>query len=204
MKKAVFLDRDGVINRLVINPIVDEYESPLHVDDFELYPWTLRSLRSLKEMGYMLFLISNQPGFAKGKTSLKNIKEIHDMLHTILMEHGVDFTEYYYCYHHPKGMVPEFSFECECRKPGTLFLRKAHEGFQFSIQDSWLIGDEDSDILCGKAYGLTTILIDEERSERKRGKSDPEFHATDLKDAVRIIKTEMIHNKCNSRLEIRR
>ena len=187
MQKAVFLDRDGVINRPALNPATGEYESPHSPGDLELYPWTVKSLRALLDMGYKLFLISNQPSFAKGKATLEDIKAVHDRLHLELTEEGVGFTDYYYCYHHPDGIVEGYSGPCLCRKPGTLFLSKASEEHGFDGGDSWLIGDRDSDIFCGSAYGLKTILVNEEHSVNKRGMSRPDFQARDLEDAVRII-----------------
>ncbi len=194
MPKAVFLDRDGVINRLVFNPNTGEYESPHNVADLELFPWTVSSLRALMEMEYLLFLVSNQPSFAKGKTSMENIKAIHESLHRIFLEHGIGFARYYYCYHHPNGLVSELTGVCRCRKPGTLFLEEAKRDFDFSITDSWFIGDQDSDTLCGQSFGLKTILIDEGHSKNKRGKSSPEFRAGDLKEAVDIINNTLSVN----------
>lgn len=187
MQKAVFLDRDGVINRLVFNPDTGEYESPHAVADLELFPWTLDSLHALRDMGYLLFLISNQPSYAKGKTSMENIRAIHALLHRTFLEHDIEFAEYYYCHHHPNGIVPELTGTCRCRKPGTLFLEEAQRTFNYSTADSWFIGDQDSDIFCGQAYGLRTILINNENSYGKRGKSNPDFHADSLEKAVTLI-----------------
>ncbi|MCK9419438.1 MAG: HAD-IIIA family hydrolase [Nitrospirae bacterium] len=187
MHKAIFLDRDGVINRLVWNPSTGEFESPHHVKDLEIYPWTLESLSTLRKMGYLLFLISNQPSYAKGKTSMENIKEIHDKIHRIFEEHQIDFADYYYCYHHPHGIVPELTGTCQCRKPGTLFLSMANDKYYLSLKDSWLIGDRDSDIVCGQSFGLRTIQIQEQCSIKNRGESHPDFIAENLKKATQIV-----------------
>ena len=186
-RKAVFLDRDGVLNRPVLNPATGEYESPHRPDDLELYPWTTRALTALADMGYMLFLISNQPSFAKGKASLEDLDAVHEKLHRLLTAAGISFAEYYYCHHHPEGVVPGYSGACLCRKPGTLFLSKAREAHDFSVRTSWLIGDRDSDIACGSSFGFRTILINEAHSSNKRGMSRPDFQAENLEDAVRII-----------------
>lgn len=187
MRKAVFLDRDGVVNRLVWNPSTGEFESPHQVKDLVIYPWTVEALSTLRKMGYLLFLISNQPSYAKGKASLENIKKIHDALHRIFEEHQIDFAEYYYCYHHPHGIVPELTVTCQCRKPGTLFLSRANDKYGLLLKDSWLIGDRDSDIVCGQSFGLRTIQIQEECSKKNRGESHPDFIADDLKKATQII-----------------
>ena len=194
MAKAVFLDRDGVLNRLVWNPATSEYESPHQARDLELFPWTIESLLRLQHLGYLLFLISNQPSYAKGKTSMENIKAIHEALHRTLDSSGVVFADYFYCYHHPNGIVPELTGTCLCRKPGTLFLSSAAERFGFSCDDSWLIGDQDSDIQCGLSFGLRTIQINEPHSHKKRGRGKPEFTANNLQDASLIIQGIVAEN----------
>lgn len=187
MKRAVFLDRDGVLNRLVLNPATGEYESPHRTEDFYLYPGTAASLRLLQERGYMLFLVSNQPSYAKGKTSLENIEAIHALLHEALIGEGVAFKEYYYCYHHPQGIVPGYSGSCACRKPGAYFLEEAKKRYGYSAAGSWMVGDQDSDILCGRSCGLRTILIESKHSALKRGAVLPDYRAADLQEAVKII-----------------
>jgi D-glycero-D-manno-heptose 1,7-bisphosphate phosphatase len=195
MRRAVFLDRDGVINRLFFNCQTGEYESPLVAADLEIYPWVLESLYNIKEMGFLLFLVSNQPSFAKGKTSLENLKEIHARLHELLTENGIYFTEYYYCFHHPNGIVPEMTCICQCRKPSPFFLKKAEAEYRLNLHESWFIGDQDSDIYCGQSCGLKTILIEEGCSENKRGESVPSFRSQDLKEAANIISKSAIENK---------
>ena len=192
MNRAIFLDRDGVINKLVFNPLTGEYESPHYVEYLELYPWTLEALQKLQEKGFLLFLVSNQPSFAKGKTSMGNIKAIHEIVHKYMSENGIVFVDYYYCYHHPRGIVPEFTCKCECRKPSPYFLLKAKKEFHLNMENSWFIGDRDTDIFCGQSAGVKTILIEEEHSSNNRGKSNPIFFASNLKEAVSIISNEKL------------
>ncbi len=187
MRRAVFLDRDGVINRLVFNPITGEYESPHFVEDLEIFPYVVDCLDKLQEMGYLLFLVSNQPSYAKGKTTLENIKDIHNKLHQVLISGGVNFTDYFYCYHHPNGIVPKYTGVCQCRKPSPYFLREAERKYNLNMADSWLVGDQDTDILCGQTCRLKTILINEPCSVLKRGASSPDFRAQNLEEAIKII-----------------
>ena len=187
MKKAVFLDRDGVLNQLVLNPITGEYEPPHSPDDLVLHPYVFESLRSLQEAGFILFLISNQPDYAKGKTTLASLKAVHEKFDDILKSAGIRFTDYYYCYHHPKGIVPEYSFHCKCRKPKPFFLLKSAHDYRVDLKNSWMIGDRDSDVECGKAAGTRTINIEEPHSSGSRGSSNPDFTSANLKDAVKII-----------------
>jgi D-glycero-D-manno-heptose 1,7-bisphosphate phosphatase len=187
MKTAVFLDRDGVLNELVQNPATGEYEPPHSPDDLVLFPDVTESLRILKEGGFFLFLISNQPDYAKGKTTLENIQAVHERLDSILKSAGIRFEEYFYCHHHPQGIVPEYSFACECRKPKPHFLLIAARDYGIDLVHSWMIGDRDMDIECGKAAGTRTILIEEQHSSESRGSSNPDFKTANLKDAVTII-----------------
>ncbi len=187
MKKAVFLDRDGVINSLVYNPLTNEYESPHYVDDLYVYPWVIKSLHSLAQMNLLLFLVSNQPSYAKGKTSLENIKAIHERLHQLLVSSNIKFTEYYYCYHHPAGIISEYAAACRCRKPKPYFLLEAQKKYSLDLPASWMIGDQDTDITCGQAAGVKTIQIRNEHSAPKRGMSNPDFSSQNLETAVQII-----------------
>lgn len=187
MNKAVFLDRDGVINRLIFNARTGEYESPHRTEDLELYPYAPEALRKIKDMGFLLFLLSNQPSYAKGKVSLEEIKAIHDKFHGLLISAGVKFADYFYCYHHPSGTVPEFSLECKCRKPKPYFILKAREAYRLDLKASWMIGDRDSDIICGHSAGLKTILIKNDDSVEKNEECLPDFCVRGLIGAVEVL-----------------
>ena len=187
MSKAVFLDRDGVINRLVYNPNTNEYEAPQNSNDLELFEWSLQALELLYKKDYKLFLVSNQPDYAKGKTTLKSLKAVHDMLHEYFVNNGLIFKEYFYCYHHPEGIIPEYTKKCKCRKPNPYNVLKAIKNYHIDKNESWFIGDRDSDILCGQASGLKTVLIINEHSKSKSRKSKPDFRAGNLMEAVQII-----------------
>jgi len=189
MGKGIFLDRDGVINPNVFNPSTEEWESPHRPEDLELFPWSLESLKRLLGDDFHLFLVSNQPSYAKGKVSLEDVKAVHKKFHSILVKNEISFTEYYYCYHHPQGVVSGVSIRCNCRKPGILFLQEAQRNHSLDMGLSWMIGDRDSDIICGQKAGVRTILIlnPEELTAKKAGKSSPDFEANSLAEAVDII-----------------
>ena len=187
MSRAVFFDRDGVINPPVYNAKTSEYESPHHPEDFSIYPAVLKALKELKEQGYNLFIVSNQPSYAKGKTSLENIQAVEQLLEDFMNENGKLIDRYYYCYHHPDGVVPEYSGSCKCRKPGTLFPEEAMSQFKLSAENCWFVGDRDTDVLCGKAMGMHTILIKNKHSANKAGKSAPDEYASGIYEAAQII-----------------
>jgi D-glycero-D-manno-heptose 1,7-bisphosphate phosphatase len=187
MKKAVFLDRDGVINPPVYNPVTMDYESPHYPEDYSVYPTVLKALRQLREWEFLLFVVSNQPSYAKGKATLENLQAVERVLAEYLSDNGVIIDKYYYCYHHPDGIVSEYSGQCECRKPGTLFLEDAVEQFDLNTEKCWFIGDRDTDVACGKAMGMRTIQVKNKHAGDKAGKETPDKFADDLLDAVKII-----------------
>jgi D-glycero-D-manno-heptose 1,7-bisphosphate phosphatase len=187
VNKAVFLDRDGVINPLVYNIATGEYESPLYPEDFSVYPYVIKALQGIKELGFVTIIVSNQPSCAKGKTSMENTKAIEKLLSDFADENGHLIDAYYYCYHHPNGIVPELTGACRCRKPGTSFLEQAIECYKIDIKRSWFIGDQDSDIQCGNTMGIKTIKINNKQSATKSGKEQPFVTAANLLEAVKII-----------------
>jgi len=187
VKPAVFLDRDGVINELIYNPSSGEHEPPHDPADFRFLPNALDALEMLGKNDFLLFIISNQPDYAKGKTTLENIRAVHETMHGQLAERCIVFTEYYYCYHHPNGTVPEYTKQCTCRKPGTFFIEEAVRTHHVDIARSWLIGDRDSDILAGEKAGIKTILVEYEVSKQYRGTSSPSHNAKNLSEAAKII-----------------
>lgn len=189
--KAIFLDRDGVLNYPVLNPNTNAYEAPFKAEDLKLFPWVIESLIELQILGFKLFIVTNQPDFAKKKATLENINLIRDRMLSIYKENNIVITEYYACFHHPNGVIPEYTMKCECRKPGNLFLKEAIKKYDLDPKECWMIGDRDTDIECGQSIGAKTILIHNEHSinEKTAGKSNPEFKAKDLKIAVEIIKS---------------
>lgn len=188
LRSAVFLDRDGVLNRNVLNPATGEYESPGIPEDFQLAPDVMPALSTLQSAGFRLFLISNQPNYAKGKNSLEELCAVHERLLTELEKAKVRFSAFYYCFHHPKGVVPEYSGACECRKPSPYFLLEAREEFGISLADSWIVGDRATDIECGASAGVRTIRVKEDHpATRSAGEVRADFEAKDLADAVRLI-----------------
>ena len=154
MRRAVFLDRDGVLNRNVWNPATHAYESPLTPEQFELLPDVIPALGLLRDAGYLLFVVSNQPNYAKGKACMETLATIHDKFEIAVATEGIFFAAHYYCFHHP-----DFTGSCACRKPSPYFLFQARDGFNVDLAQSWMVGDRASDIACGRAAGARTIEI---------------------------------------------
>jgi D-glycero-D-manno-heptose 1,7-bisphosphate phosphatase len=192
LNKAVFLDRDGVINEMVFRKDRNEYEPPHSIDELKLFSSTIESLKLLQDNSFFLFLVSNQPDYAKGKCTLEDLYAVHKKLDEIFSENKIIFKEYYYCYHHPNGVVKEYSYECECRKPKPYFVKKAVTEYNINVEASWLVGDRDTDIICGHTVGLKSILIENDNSKEYQGKSKPDLIFKNLYEATKnIIKKEI-------------
>ena len=185
MPKAAFVDRDGVINELVYNSKTSCYESPHELSDVKILDGVFEGLRMIRDKGFELFIVSNQPSYAKGKVSLEKIKEIAALVATTLTRETIHVRESFYCYHHPNAVLPELAKTCACRKPGTLFLSEAAKRYSLDLHDSWMIGDQDSDILCGANAGCKTVMIENPYSSSKRqGQSSPDFKVKNLLTAA--------------------
>jgi D-glycero-D-manno-heptose 1,7-bisphosphate phosphatase len=177
---AVFLDRDGVINRGVMDEELGEYESPYRADDVALEDRAVEGLRSLGALGVPLIVASNQPSAAKGRVRQAELWEV------------VALDDWRYCFHHPTGKVPQLSGPCPCRKPLPGLLRAAAERHGIDLERSWMIGDTDRDIGAGHAAGTRTVLVENPHSAHKRhGDAGASFRAPDLAAAASIVVAEM-------------
>ncbi len=185
--RAVFLDRDGVINRNVFYDDTGEWESPRTVADFALINGVLPALHSLQQAGFLLFVVSNQPSFAKGKTTMGDLRAIHIRMENLLRASGIRFAGVFYCYHHPQGVVPSLAVHCACRKPSPHFLFEAARNYDLELSKSWMIGDRDTDIECGQAAGVQTIRIETDQSSVRSGQAYPMYRAAALLDATAVI-----------------
>lgn len=184
--KAVFLDRDGVINELILNPDTGQYESPNEPGDFVPCPKAAEALRLLQDHKYLLIVISNQPSHAKGKTTHENLELVDQKLSEWCEQENIRLTERYYCYHHPEAVVPELKQECRCRKPGTLFPEHAEQEFDIDLGKSWFIGDRATDIECGKNCGCHTIIVKSHETV-DTSKAGADHQAEDILKAARVI-----------------
>lgn len=180
MNRALFLDRDGTVNHLVYYAQSREWEAPRTVADLQMIAGAGEPLRRLAQAGWMLFIVTNQPSFAKGKTSREALLAVNDRVVELLGDAGAPITRSWICLHHPEGIVPEVSGVCECRKPAIGSLREAERQFGVDVSRSWMVGDQDSDILCGKAAGCRTALLEHPGSGNKRGAVEPDLRCASL------------------------
>ena len=149
--KAVFLDRDGVINKEVHH---------LHrKEELELLPGVGEAIRRLNNSPYKVIVVTNQSVVARGMCSEDEVEQIHNELEKMLASEGARLDGIYYCPHHPEGKVEKYSKVCECRKPGTGLLEQVKADFDIDPGRSFLVGDSTSDIKAGNDAGCRTILV---------------------------------------------
>lgn len=187
MRRAVFLDRDGVLTEEVFYPAFNEWEAPIAPADLVLKPGVVPALQALEALGYALILVSNQAAFAKGKTTLESLHQVHACFESWLDAAGVRLRDCYYSFSHPDGVVPGFSGVSLERKPSPYFLLVAQAKHDIDLAQSWMIGDRDTDIACGQAAGVATILVTNSRAGAKAGRSIPNYRVTDLGEAAAVI-----------------
>lgn len=186
-RPGLFLDRDGILNELVFYETSGEWESPRTPADLRIVPGAGAVLRQLTAAGWPLFLVSNQPGVAKGKASLEDLQAIHADLEQHFLREGVVFTAVYYCRHHPEGVAAGYSGPCPCRKPSPYFLRLAAEAFGLDLAASWMVGDQDMDVLCAHNAGCGSVLIPCAASAHKRGGVEPDVRIPSLAQLPEIL-----------------
>ena len=154
-QRAIFLDRDGTIN------IYKGFLRNIH--DFELIQGIGSAIRTINEQGYLVLVVTNQPVIARGELSKEELEEIHNRMETELGKEGAYLDGIYVCPHHPdkgyEGEVAELKFDCACRKPKPGMLLRAAKDFNINLEESWMVGDSESDIKAGRAAGCRTALV---------------------------------------------
>jgi D-glycero-D-manno-heptose 1,7-bisphosphate phosphatase len=171
LHRAVFLDRDGVINASVVRD--GKPYPPATVEEFVIYPEAAQACQRLKSAGYLLVVATNQPDVGRGTQSTEAVEAMHAKMCSAL---PIDRVEV--CFH-PGGNP------CECRKPAPGMLLKAAHESQIDLSKSFMVGDRWRDIDCGHAAGCKTIFIDRGYDEELREK--PDFFAKNLAEAAKII-----------------
>ena len=153
MKKAVFFDRDGTVN-------VDK-NYLYKVEEFEFRDGILELLEKYRKLGYLLILITNQSGVARGYYTENDIKILHDFMQQELKKQNLQFDAIYYCPHHPEGIVKKYACNCNCRKPKKGLFKRAIEEWGIEAKQSIAIGDKERDILPAKELGMCVYLVNE-------------------------------------------
>ncbi len=176
--KAVFLDRDGVLN--------EDSGYVSRVQDVKICEGVFEGLRILRDAGFLLIVITNQSGIARGYYNESDVWAVHDYMTELFKEHGTKVDLWLHCPHHPDGEVEPFILDCDCRKPAIGLIQQALKKFPgISLKKSFLIGDKISDIDCGKNAGIHAIQI-VSAGIYPRHKT-PDHTAQDFLEAVRYI-----------------
>ena len=179
--RAIFLDKDGTLVENVpynVNPVL-----------IELTWQAGQGLQLLKQLGYALFVITNQPGVAKGLFTEGALGPVEHRLGERLAQYGVSLDGFYYCPHSPDGVVSRYAIPCTCRKPMPGMLLRAAREHGIDLAQSWMIGDILHDVEAGRRAGCRTVLIDNgnETEWKLNALRTPHLTAPDLHAAAAMI-----------------
>jgi len=178
--KAIFLDRDGVIN--------EEVSHLSNPDNFRFIEGSIEALKILKNLGYLLIVITNQAGIARGYFSEAKLEEIHNKMKRILNENYIKLDDIFYCPHHP-----DFTGPCDCRKPNPGMILKARDIYNIDLKESFMVGDTLKDIETGLAAKCQTVLVLTGYGEEEREKINeiiPDFVFDNLLEFAKNIKID--------------
>lgn len=154
-QKAIFLDRDGTINKYV--------GFLRNIDDFELIDGVSETIKLINQSGYLAIVVTNQPVIARGEVTWEELHEIHRKMETLLGKDGAYIDGIYICPHHPnkgyEGERPEYKINCDCRKPKPGLLFQAAKDFNINLSESYMIGDSDTDIMSAVNAGVCGVKI---------------------------------------------
>ncbi len=181
-QKAIFLDRDGVLN----------YDTDLihRPEDLKLYDYTAAAVKKINASDYLSVVTTNQSVVARNLTTIEGLGEIHKKMETELGNAGAKLDAIYYCPHHPHsgypGENPKFKIECDCRKPKPGMINKATKAFNIDPRESYMIGDSERDMGAGQATGCTTIGVMTGHGLKKTSLL-PDYFFANLKEAVDFI-----------------
>ena len=150
--KAVFFDRDGVLN-------IDKGYT-YKIEDLQWMPGAKEAVAYLTKLGYKIFVVTNQSGIARGFYTPEDVAVLHQYMQEELRKAGGEITKIYYCPHHPtKGIIPELTVQCDCRKPAPGMILKAFAEYDLDKNSSFMVGDMPKDMEAAKAAGLTGYLF---------------------------------------------
>jgi len=195
-KRAVILDRDGTLVDVVRDEETGVIVTAFHPDQLRVLPGVIEGLRELADAGFELAIASNQPGPAKGHFSRDAVLRTNDALVAMLAKDGVTIAKIVVCMHHPDGAPggdPALVGPCACRKPKPGMLLDLQRELGFDPRASWMIGDTASDVEAGRAAGMRTgLLFDERRCElcplRDGPRLVPDLQARDLAALARLVR----------------
>lgn len=182
-RPAIFIDRDGVINR--------DITLLCNANDFELLQGVTNAIKKINDSGFLAIVVTNQPVIARNLTDFNGLRQIHNKMEWLLGKQGCYLDAIYFCPHHPDSGYSEerkeFKIDCDCRKPKPGMILRATEELNIDLGKSFIIGDRESDIIAGKNAGITTVLvkINAEYWESQNSCADMRFNS--LEEAIDTI-----------------
>jgi D-glycero-D-manno-heptose 1,7-bisphosphate phosphatase len=191
MNRAVFLDRDGVINEIVYFPEFGILDSPLNPRQFKLLPKVAEAIGVFNSLGLKVIVVSNQPALAKGKMTPESFEKIRVKMRTLLQKKKAHIDGEYYCFHHPQAKLTKYKVNCDCRKPKPGLILKASEEFKLNPEQCFAIGDSLTDVEAGKTAGCMTFLVGNSKCDlcklmEEKG-VEPDYVVPSLFHASKII-----------------
>lgn len=192
--KAIFLDRDGVINKLIYQKEEGIIDTPFSESQFELVESVPTAISILRGMGFKIIIISNQPGIAKRYYTKNTFEIIRKKMHSLLEKNRSEIDDEFYCLHHPHAKNLNYRKKCNCRKPGIGLIKKASKIHNIDIENSYFIGDGIVDLQAAKRVGCKSIFIGNINSTLSNilriKKLEPVYVAHDLFEAAKYIINE--------------
>jgi D-glycero-D-manno-heptose 1,7-bisphosphate phosphatase len=191
-RRAVFLDRDGVINAYIHHPEFGTVDSPATAAEFSILPCAGQAIARLSQMDFLVLVVSNQPGIAKRRFTVGHLNAMTHKMSGLVRAAGGRIDSIYYCCHHPDATLPLYRKECDCRKPKPGLLLSAIQEWNIDASASYTVGDGVSDILAGQAVGSTTLFVSSRKcyacDELSRRNARPDFLIRDLLEAAEVIR----------------
>jgi D,D-heptose 1,7-bisphosphate phosphatase len=189
--RAVFLDRDGVINPYIYNPEFGTVDSPSRANEYSIFPWVGAAIARFNQLGLLVVVVSNQPGIAKRKFTVSHLEAMTSKMRSSVRSTGGKIDAVYYCRHHPDSVLPLYRKKCDCRKPKPGLLLAAASDCNIDVARSYTVGDGIADILAGGTVGSTTFFVSSRKcyvcDELSRQGAKPDFCVCDLSEASEVI-----------------
>jgi len=189
LRSAVFLDRDGTL--------IEDVGYLSSISQIKVLPRVIDGLKLLKSLGYLLIVVTNQSGIARGFFTEEFVINVHYILRRLFKDNGVTIDAFYYCPHHPTEGFPPYNVNCDCRKPKTGMIKRAISEHDIEISNSWVIGDSLVDLQLARNAGCKGILLARDydlHSISKESCCDTSLYETvkyDLFEAALFIKSDV-------------
>jgi D-glycero-D-manno-heptose 1,7-bisphosphate phosphatase len=190
--RALFVDRDGVLNDLVYDEEEGRVTSPFSATELRVFPFVPEAIKRVREeLGFKVIVISNQPGVAKRQFSYSEFEKMNAKVSRELAKNGTRFDAEYYCLHHPNALIPEYRIDCDCRKPKPGMLLRAAEEHGIDLGASYFVGDSIVDVKAGKRAGSRTVLAGHLTTLLSRLMEEedatPDYAVPSLKEVPRLL-----------------